>query len=43
VAYEVFLKRNLLLKLIHRLGRPEPDIQKPRVVPTEEHRIEPEP
>jgi len=40
-AYEVFLKRNLLLKLIHRLGRPEPDIKKPRVVPKEEHRIEP--
>ncbi|MEA3367251.1 MAG: hypothetical protein U9R68_03945 [Planctomycetota bacterium] len=40
-AYDVFLRRNLLLKLIRSLGRPEPKIEKPLVVPKEEHRIEP--
>ena len=39
-AYEVFLKRSLLLNLIRSLGRPEPDIPKPDVVPMEERRPE---
>ena len=40
-AYDVFLRRNLLLELIRSLGRPEPKIEKPLVVPREERRIEP--
>jgi len=40
-AYDVFLRRNLLLQLIRSLGEPEPEIKKPLVVPKEEHRLEP--
>jgi hypothetical protein len=40
LAYDVFLRRNLLLRLIRSLGRPEPDIRKPDVVPPEERRPE---
>jgi hypothetical protein len=40
LAYDVFLRRNLLLKLIRSLGRPEPEIRKPDVVPREERRPE---
>jgi len=32
-AYDVFLRRNLLLQLIRRLGEKEPEIRRPLVVP----------
>ncbi len=41
LAYDVFLRRNLLLQLVRRLGRPEPKIEKPDAVPPEERRSEP--
>ncbi|MBL7140380.1 MAG: hypothetical protein ISS74_05660, partial [Planctomycetes bacterium] len=34
-AYDVFLRRNLLLQLIRSLGEKEPEITRPLVVPDE--------
>lgn len=41
LMYDVFLRRNVLLRLVRSLGRPEPEIKKPAVVPPEERRLEP--
>ena len=40
-AYDVFIRRNLLLELIRSIGEKEPEIRKPTVLPKEEHRATP--
>jgi hypothetical protein len=41
-AYDVFVRRNLLLQLFSRIGEKPPEIPKPPVVPSEKSRIKAE-
>ena len=38
-AYDVFVRRNLLLQLVSKIGEKPPEIPKPPVVPSEKYRI----
>ena len=41
-AYDVFVRRNLLLQLVSKIGEKPPEIPKPPVVPSEKTRIKPD-